>query len=1452
MIDDTFNAYIHNIIRSNILINLNKQEFEFIMKLLVELINFIACRFNFDDNDNTKYVYQFKQNNNRDLYAIFNMLLPFIDDKGGSFQLHKQIYNLKDITIKKHPDKVNGWTNPSNNGSNENMVENPYIISNLQFNRNNVNRVFLDKFAGAATAATTATGITNIDTNLEYFHEYELTIADLLSNFYILLNTIDQISHKLYVNWINIRPITWDYKLSRLYKNTYKYNSATHLLEVMVNNTNIIFRWFNPILIRFFDNDVNYEKIYPAIYASKNYKGLYVGDFYNMTHHELFFSIKNMKWLIYELPVNNAGEQIQMYWTYISNNFDKLSDYILDGTDFDQILVQNNMLVMDWKNTMSRMSKNTNHLILYDIIYFFQRKYSKVDTLINFVPLANIKDIDLENQDRDILDDDIYDNSGEKIHTHTKEEIIKSWESIEIEHFYNYLMETIDMFKKTWYGRQIIIEKKKHPSLVNSEIHVANITHPVTFKNIYNWAKCMLIFTYTGEVTTSKRKKISVENLYYHKDNTWHNMGAVNYVEMEIANHTSNVNNAIKKPDVIDLIDKVLMRQKINYINALTTTKEKTFFNIKRILKTKIYKKIGLTDTQITELNNEINEVIRVNITDIVFECLLVRGTLNEFVVDKECTDVEISKQRRSDAVKKNIFNKNNISKYSKCTYYLTSEPYENLQNNYFERLPNDQWYTFYAMDWVSQINFYHRYINNRVLYITGATGAGKSTQVPKLLLYGLKMINFNNSGKVVSTQPRTKPTIDNAENIANEMGVPIVTYSKEIDANIKTNLGYIQYKTAKKIHQQDNKFDYFFMEMTDGTLVNELYRNALLKQIKVADKDDTYSRKLQYKLDNLYDIVIVDESHEHNKNMDYILTLMRYAIYWNNSLKLIIVSATMDDDEPIYRRYYNKINDNQLYPLNYYNAMIGFYYNKFYYTLDRITVDRRIHISAPGETTQHKINDIYLDRNPIDYAEAEKIGIETVLRLIQSGVNGDMLFFSLGEAQIRNIVTYLNDNTPPNVIALPFFSELSDKWSEYAVKTYKIKEIDIDKRELFKEISATGTAKRIGSNTYTQAIVVATNIAEASITILDLKYVIDTGYYNSVTYDSITRSTVATVAPITESSRLQRRGRVGRISSGSVYYMYVKDSHKYIEPSYNICVSNIRNDVYKMMRDKHDEHKLIDIRYNVNMYLISENPLYEHITSNNVLGESYEYLFKYLISFQPTKYTYDKITNPNDYDNTLWKSIDDIFQFQYVYHRLDAIDMTLRNVVDIGDFNYNMMYGYVGCNLFMDYYDKQFTYLYGIHDRYITGYDMTSMIDLCGTFYIIHPADNMVRRHLLTGLIDFNKITDKPIEKYFIKSLGYTSTLQISKMIIPSDVKSDNIISIKNSIAHISKQKFINMLVINQIMYLSAIPLSLINTTSQKSDIIPYLDDLIYKIYQMIILTRHNFRERFFIYMTN
>ena len=106
-----------------------------------------------------------------------------------------------------------------------------------------------------------------------------------------------------------------------------------------------------------------------------------------------------------------------------------------------------------------------------------------------------------------------------------------------------------------------------------------------------------------------------------------------------------------------------------------------------------------------------------------------------------------------------------------------------------------------------------------------------------------------------------------------------------------------------------------------------------------------------------MYDVIMVDEAHEHNTNMDLILTLMRQACMYNNSIRLIIVSATMDDDEPIYRSYYKLVNDNIVHPIK--QPIMHPLLNTPYF-VDSYYLDRRIHISIPKQSYSYKITEYY------------------------------------------------------------------------------------------------------------------------------------------------------------------------------------------------------------------------------------------------------------------------------------------------------------------------------------------------------------------------------------------------------------------------------------------------------------------------------------------------------------
>jgi ATP-dependent helicase HrpA len=150
------------------------------------------------------------------------------------------------------------------------------------------------------------------------------------------------------------------------------------------------------------------------------------------------------------------------------------------------------------------------------------------------------------------------------------------------------------------------------------------------------------------------------------------------------------------------------------------------------------------------------------------------------------------------------------------------------------------EWTTFYAMNWISQISFFQHYIFHQVMYVTGATGQGKSTQVPKLLLYVSKMYDYNSKANIICTQPRIQPTLDNAHRISEELGLPIGQITNNSNIKIDTDNYQVQYKYEGGDHTKSNTNDLTLKIVTDGTLLETLKTNPTLK-IKEPDNIKIY-----------------------------------------------------------------------------------------------------------------------------------------------------------------------------------------------------------------------------------------------------------------------------------------------------------------------------------------------------------------------------------------------------------------------------------------------------------------------------------------------------------------------------------------------------------------------------------------------------------------------------------
>jgi tRNA threonylcarbamoyladenosine modification (KEOPS) complex Cgi121 subunit len=230
------------------------------------------------------------------------------------------------------------------------------------------------------------------------------------------------------------------------------------------------------------------------------------------------------------------------------------------------------------------------------------------------------------------------------------------------------------------------------------------------------------------------------------------------------------------------------------------------------------------------------------------------------------------------------------------------------------------------------------------------------------------------------------------------------------------------------------------------------------------------------------------------------------------------------------------------------------------------IYMDRRYHISPPGETTQYRVDEYYLENDIIEKDEktnalkAQELGYKKIIEICNKSVKGEILFFANGQREILEAVKYLNSVLPSGNIALPYFADMHEIYKEIISKiNNKISQIK-NKRERIHEDWGVNFIEdpSIPNDIYKRAIIIATNVAEASVTIPGLTYVVDNGYSKVNLYDKEFSISNLEVEKISESSRLQRKGRVGRVGDGTVYYMYKKDARKNIKPKYKITQENL------------------------------------------------------------------------------------------------------------------------------------------------------------------------------------------------------------------------------------------------------------------------------------------------------
>ncbi|MEU2252069.1 ATP-dependent RNA helicase HrpA [Nocardia xishanensis] len=241
------------------------------------------------------------------------------------------------------------------------------------------------------------------------------------------------------------------------------------------------------------------------------------------------------------------------------------------------------------------------------------------------------------------------------------------------------------------------------------------------------------------------------------------------------------------------------------------------------------------------------------------------------------------------------------------------------------------------------------------------------------------------------------------------------------------------------------------------------------------------------------YDTIIIDEAHERSLNIDFLLGYLRQLLPRRPDLKVIITSATIDPE--LFARHFA---DEKGTPAPIVEVSGRSYPVEIRY--------RPLSLELPAADEDDDEDTRVVDRDPVD-----AIG-DAVRELFAEG-DGDVLVFLSGEREIRDTADALRDLKLPRTEILPLYARLS------AAEQHRVFQSHTGRR-----------------------VVLATNVAETSLTVPGIRYVIDPGTARISRYSMRTKVQRLPIEPVSQASARQRSGRCGRVADGIAIRLYSED----------------------------------------------------------------------------------------------------------------------------------------------------------------------------------------------------------------------------------------------------------------------------------------------------------------------
>lgn len=395
----------------------------------------------------------------------------------------------------------------------------------------------------------------------------------------------------------------------------------------------------------------------------------------------------------------------------------------------------------------------------------------------------------------------------------------------------------------------------------------------------------------------------------------------------------------------------------------------------------------------------------------------------------------------------------------------------------------------------------------NRVVVVSGETGCGKTTQVTQFILDDYIQRGVGSLCRVVCTQPRRISAISVAERVAAERAEAV---------GEGKSCGY-QIRLQSRLPRKQGSVLY----CTTGIILQWLRSDPCLSSISH---------------------LVLDEIHERSLQSDVLLVIVKDLLKSRDDLKVVLMSATLNADK--FSKYFGNC------PMIH---IPGYTYPVQEYLLEDVI--EMVRFRPPhqqdhrprfrrGFMQGHNMRP-EKEQKEAEYKESWPCYARTLRdRFSDSTINAlemmdeeDKINLDLIVALIRHIV--LNEDDGAILVFLPGWDNISSLndllMAEQMFKSDKF--IIIPLHSLMPTVSQTQVFKRPPPGV--RKIVIATNIAETSITIDDVVYVIDGGKIKETHFDTQNNISTLTAEWVSLANAKQRKGRAGRVSPGKCYHLY-------------------------------------------------------------------------------------------------------------------------------------------------------------------------------------------------------------------------------------------------------------------------------------------------------------------------